>query len=181
MKKQLIIICLLFTSSLLSFLESTAQNSLKIDPKSTITFAIKNSGITVEGSFTGLVLNVQFEDNQLDKATISASVDANTINTGIEMRDAHLRKPDYFDTKNFPRITMESVSFTKEGASYKGIFKLTIKGITRQVVLPFTLEKTTTTAVFKGSFTINRLDFKVGSSSWILSNNVTIYLDIHTK
>jgi polyisoprenoid-binding protein YceI len=75
---------------------------------------------------------------------------------------------------------MSSTTYiTKEiGGTFKGIFALTIKGTTKMVPVVFSFTEIADKAKFTGSFTINRLDFKVGSSSFILSDDVTINIEV---
>ncbi len=153
-----------------------AQTPLKV-VSSAITFTIKNAGLTVNGSFSGLEADIRFSPTEYKVSTIKASVNANTIKTGIDARDNHLKKAEYFDAANFPKITMESSFFGKEGNRYIGYFKLTIKGITKDIIVPFTFENN----VLKGSFTIDRRHFKVGGNSMILGDNVKVDLLINTK
>lgn len=155
---------------------SFAQTPLKV-VSSAITFTIKNAGLKVNGSFSALEADIRFSPTEFKASTIKASVNANTIKTGIEARDNHLKKAEYFDAVNFPKITIESSFFGKEGNRFIGYFKLTIKGITKDISVPFTFENN----VFKGSFTIDRRHFKVGGNSMILGDNVTVDLLINTK
>src|SRR5258708_5401667 len=87
-----------------------------VDNGSSITFKIKNFGINTNGSFTGLQGNIKFDINHLDEANFDLSIDASTVNTGIDMRDNHLRNDSYFDVKNYPHIHFVS---TKVAPSYK--------------------------------------------------------------
>ena len=170
--KSILQVAILLLLAHLSF----AQTPLKV-VSSTITFTIKNAGLKVNGSFSGLEADIRFSPSEYKASTIKASVNANTIKTGIEARDNHLKKAEYFDAVNFPKITMESSFFGKEGNRFIGYFKLTIKGITRDISVPFTFENN----VLKGSFTIDRRHFKVGGNSMILGDNVTVDLLINTK
>ncbi|TAE13104.1 MAG: YceI family protein [Bacteroidetes bacterium] len=138
-------------------------------------FVIKNAGFNVDGSFKGLTYTLKFDEGGANDV-INASVDASTINTNNNARDKHLRKSDYFDVEKYPKISLKSVSFTKVSAGkYKGTFKLTIKATTKTVEIPFTFDKGT----FVGELTINRLDYGVGESSWVLSNDVKIKVKIN--
>lgn len=75
---------------------------------------------------------------------------------------------------------MRATLFGKEeDGSFRGYFKLTIKGKTKDVLVPFTFTEKDGKAIIKGSFTINRLDFGVGESSMILSNNATIIIEVN--
>jgi polyisoprenoid-binding protein YceI len=143
--------------------------------KWSITFQAKNMGITVDGTITGLQADVQFNPANLDASTIQASVDANTVNTDNSSRDEHLKGDGFFDVAHYPKITIKSVSFKhKSGNNYTGKFNLTIKNKTKTVDIPFTCIEKDNLTTFKGTFKINRLDFGIGDSSLILSDEVTI-------
>ncbi|WP_164851424.1 YceI family protein, partial [Larkinella soli] len=63
----------------------------------------------------------------------------------------------------------------KEGRNrYTGWFQLTIKGITRDVMIPFTRIRLRSAVRYQGRFTLNRLDFGVGESSMLLDRDVTV-------
>lgn len=144
---------------------------------SAITFKIKNAGMTTDGSFTGLEAELKFDPLKPEEVSIKASVNSATINTGNNGRDGHLSKPDYFDVAKYPKITLQSVKVEKTGPiSFNGTFKLTLKGVTKEVKFPFMFMKTNEKTQFKGSFTINRLDYGVGEDSFTLSNTATISL-----
>ncbi|WP_259065575.1 YceI family protein [Mucilaginibacter sp. X4EP1] len=145
---------------------------------STISFKIKNLGINTNGTISGLQANVKFNPADLASGTLDASVDANTINTDNSMRDEHLRKEEFFDPAHYPKITLKSVSFKQKGGNnYSGIFSLTIKGKTRQVEIHFTYIDKGSSIAFNGIFKLNRLDFGIGGSSLVMSNEVTVTVD----
>lgn len=146
---------------------------------SSITFKIKNAGLTVDGSFTGLEAEIKFNQLKPEESTIKASVNSKSVNTGNNMRDEHIRKPEYFDVDKFPKITLQSTKIEKTGPiTFKGTFNLTMKGVTKVVVIPFTFMKLPEKTEFKGSFQINRRDYGVGENSMTLSDNATINLSI---
>jgi len=153
-----------------------------VDNGSTIQFKIKNFGINTGGSFTGLQGNIIFDINHLNDASFDVSIDANTINTGIDMRDNHLRNDSYFDVKNYSRIHFVSTKVTpstKAGILF--IFgKLTIKNQTKDISFPFTATATNDGYLFKGVFNINRRDFGVGGSS-IISDDLEVQLSVLAK
>jgi polyisoprenoid-binding protein YceI len=146
--------------------------------RSAIAFRIKNMGIGVDGAIGGLQADVRFNPTNFESSTIEASAEAITINTDNSSRDDHLKGEDFFDVAHYPKITIKSVSFKhKGGNNYTGQFNLTIKGKTKLIEIPFTYTEKSTTAAFKGSFKLNRLDFGVGDSSLILSDDVTVTID----
>jgi len=147
--------------------------------KATVMFTIRNAGLNVEGSFQGFVGELNFDPKAPEKGTLLASVEANTLDTGIGLRNSHLRKADYFDVATYPRISLKSVKMTRQsGNKYEGTFALTLKGTTRTVAVPFTFLEMGDKSTFSGQFTINRLDYKVGGKSLLMSNDVTIQIDL---
>ncbi len=172
-----IIIVLVF--SLLNFF-GFAQNTEWLVSSSKITFKIKNAGFTVDGDISGLKAKINFDATKSYSNSIEATAEAKTINTGNSSRDGHLKKDDYFGVDKFSIISIAGATFAKQtDGSFKGYFKLTIKNVTKDVVIPFTFIEKEGKANFKGVFTINRLDFGVGESSMILSNTVTVTMDVN--
>jgi polyisoprenoid-binding protein YceI len=146
---------------------------------SAITFKIKNAGLNVDGSFTGLEADIKFNPLKPEETLIKASVNSKSVNTGNNMRDEHLRKPEYFDVDKFPKILLQSTKIEKTGpVTFKGTFNLTMKGITKEVIIPFTFMKIPEKTELKGSFSINRRDFGIGGKSISMSDNVTIGLSV---
>ncbi len=167
-----------FALALLPFFFVLDNTTWKVK-SSAITFKIKNAGLTVDGTFSGLEADIQFNPLKPAEANITASVNTKSVNTGNDMRDEHIRKPEYFDAEKFPKITLQSTKIEKTGPiTYKGTFNLTIKGATKEVIIPFNFLKIPEKTEFKGSFSINRRDYGVGGSSISMADNATITLDI---
>ncbi|TAG53884.1 MAG: YceI family protein [Cytophagales bacterium] len=172
MKMKLIIIAHFFM-----LFELKAQQPLKIK-SSNISFVIKNAGLKVNGTFSDLVASIYLDENNISEAKISASVASKTIQTGVNARDKHLKKEDYFDVENFPLISLNLVNkITKKEGIYYANFELSIKKTKKVFIIPFTFSN----HVLKSSFEINRRNFDVGGSSWILSDFVLINIDILTE
>lgn len=149
---------------------------------SRVSFVIKNFGTTVAGAMKGLKGSIEFEANNISIARFDVTLDANTIDTGIHMRDNHLRKKDYFDVVRFPLIRFVStkVSATKTG---EGMVTgtLTIKKTSKEITFPFNYKQAGGTPQFTGEFAINRRDFNVGGSSMTMGDEVKIFLNVSTS
>ena len=147
------------------------------------TFKIKNAGITVDGSFSDLQADIKFDPKNLDKSILKASVGVASINTGIKKRDKDLQMTKYFNVEKYPRIKMTSRKIKHvEKNKYKGAFDLTIKGVTKQIEIPFTYTSTNENeGTFSAEFTVNRRDFGVGSKSLILSDEATVSIEVVVK
>ena len=171
---------MMLTASLLFSLVLSAQEYKPVDDSSSVGFGIKNFGVTVSGTVKGLKGNIHYEPGNLATAAVSVSVDARTINTGIDMRDNHLKKDDFFYVDSFPTITFKSTKVTpsnKDG--YLFIFgDLRIKGVTKPVSFPFQATPNGEGYTFTGTFTINRRDFEVGGSSISMSDQAKVTLKI---
>jgi polyisoprenoid-binding protein YceI len=155
-----------------------AQQYRPVDEKSDIKFTIRNFGFNTEGSLKGLKGAIQFNPSSLAGSSFNVSVDVNTINTGIDARDKHLKGDEYFDAGRFPVISFVSTAITSDNNGYKVTGTLTIKGVSKTIAFPFTVSNSGSTLVFAGSFTINRRDFGVGGSSAVLSNSVAVDLKV---
>lgn len=157
-----------------------AQKYTPIDADSKVSFLIKNFGLKVDGHFKGIKGSISFNPSALNNSAFNITVNANTVDTDIKARDKHLRKVDYFDVENFPFISFVSTKISKASTASKYIIagNLTIKGTTRPIEFDFTATPLNEGFNFKGTFTVNRRDFKVGGNSLSLSDNLTVNLDI---
>ena len=168
--------------AIISAVYSGIVNAQSPVTRSVITFEIKNLGINTGGSFSGLAAKSHFTPTNLNASTIEASIDVATINTGNTGKDEHLRSEDFFDATRYPKISLKSIAFKhKSGNNYIGTFILNIKDKSKQIEMPFTYLEKENTIEFKGTFKISRLDFRVGSSSMVLSDEVTINIDCEQK
>src|SRR5205085_12458835 len=79
-----------------------------VDADEAVTFTIKNFGINTNGEFKGLRGTIKWDASNPAASIFNVTVDAKTINTGIDMRDSHLSKEEYFNVEKFPVITFTS-------------------------------------------------------------------------
>jgi polyisoprenoid-binding protein YceI len=170
----------IFSTLLLLSATVFAQKYTPLDAESTVQFVIKNFGIKVDGELKGIKGSIRFDPSELNNSNFNVSVNTNTINTDNTARDKHLKKTDYFNVAQFPLISFVSSKITQRATAgqYKVAGNLTIKGTTKPIEFDFTANPTNKGFQFKGAFTINRRDFKVGGSSLPLSDNLTVQLDI---
>jgi polyisoprenoid-binding protein YceI len=155
------------------------QQTYKIESsKSKVEFKIKNAGINVDGSMAGVSGSIVFSPSALDKSSVQVQLSASTLSTGIAGRDSHLKKEEYFNVKTYPTIQFVSKVFKKTATGFLVTGILTIKGKSKEVDIAFTFKEFPNSAQFEGSVEINRLDFGVGSSSWVLSDVAKISLNI---
>ena len=158
-----------------------SQNFRPLDAGSFITFKIKNFGLSVEGSFTGLKGTIQFDPNDLAASKFDVSIKAASINTGIKLRDKHLKKEEYFNAENFSEIRFVSthIEASTQTRTYFITGKLTLKKTTKEIRFEFTMQKQSEGLLFKGEFPLNRRDYEIGGNSFSLSDVLTVYLNVN--
>lgn len=157
-----------------------AQNYSPVDAGSEVKFLIKNFGLNVTGSFKGLQGTVVFDPANPAAASVDVSVDAATVNTSNNARDKHLKKEEYFDVAKYPKLTFVSlkISATGKPGMYNMEGYLSIKGTAKLVSFPFTAATVANGYRLTGQFRIKRRDFKVGGGSWVLSDDLTVLLNV---
>ncbi len=106
---------------------------------------------------------------------MNAKISVASIFTDSEARDEHLLESDYFNIKKYPEIVFESNAIEKITAS-KYLLKgfITIKGIRKRIETTLNVTTSKTTVTFLTDFSLNRRDFDVGGSSFVLSKEVNI-------
>jgi polyisoprenoid-binding protein YceI len=90
----------------------------------------------VRGSFGRWSGTIQVPDGDFSKATVSVAIDASSIDTGVADRDKHLKSADFFDVETHPELRFIGKRVQpRSGAEIDVVGDLTIKGITREVIL----------------------------------------------
>jgi polyisoprenoid-binding protein YceI len=131
--------------------------------KSSLTFKVTVENQTVNGKFPGFGALIRFDPADLAGSSAKITMDTTGIRTNHTIRDAMLLKPAWFNVLDYPQAKFQCDRFVGTGpGKFVCEGKLTIKGISRPVNLPFTLAIKSNRAFMKGKATIRRLDFKVG-------------------
>lgn len=159
---------------------------------SEISFKVKHLVITtVTGKFKNFSGKVVATNDDFTGAQIEFSADVNSIDTGAEARDGHLKSPDFFDAAAFPEISFKSTGFSRKGDNYELVGDLTIKGVTKSVSLDVEYLGTNkdpfygkTKAGFELNGKIQRKDFGLQwdvlteTGGAVVSNDVKLHLNI---
>ncbi|HXB45736.1 MAG TPA: YceI family protein [Puia sp.] len=124
-------------------------------------YSIKFSGDNASGIFKGLKGTVNFDDANLASSKFDVAVDVATINTGSGMKNIHAKSDKWFDAEKYPTISFTSSSITKTSAGYEAKGRLTMHGVTKDFIIPFSFTKNGNDGGFASSFDINRLDFNM--------------------
>ncbi|HEY8692268.1 MAG TPA: YceI family protein [Chloroflexota bacterium] len=142
--------------------------SWTVDPNHTqVEFSAKHMGImTVKGHFTGVQATIDFNEDDFTASSVAATIDAGTLTTNDERRDAHLKSPDFLNVEQFPTIAFRSARIEHAAHDqYKMTGDLTIRNVTRPVTLDVVYSGQgkdpmgNVHAGFSASTTINRKDW----------------------
>ena len=176
----------LLASALLVSAASFAQVNWSLDKAHTkVGFVATHLMVAeVSGDFKKYDIKLTSKDETFVDASVEVTIDVNSVSTDQTDRDAHLKRDDMFDAAKYPTITFKSTSFKKvEGKKYKVAGNLTIKGVTKPVVLDVTLlgvidhpMNKKRDAGFKFTTTVKRTDFGVSNfPDSVIGEDITIF------
>jgi polyisoprenoid-binding protein YceI len=135
-----------------------------------ITFKTNGTFGEINGSFSGFKATIKFDEDNLGTSSIAAYIDPKTIETGVSLRNSHLsEKEEYLNGSKYPLASFTSKQIQKTTTGYRAIGDMTIKGVTKLIEIPFTFTKDAAGGVFKGQFSLNALDYKVGTDSKLVA------------
>lgn len=162
-----------------------------IDPTHTIVgFSARHlMAARVRGSFKTFSGAIQIAERP-EESSVTVSIDAGSIDTGVEDRDNHLRSPDFLDVENYPNLEFSSTAVRSTSDGYEVDGELTIRGTSQPVTLrmqylgvmndPWGNEK----AMFSATTTIDREDFgltwnaPLEAGGWLVGKKVEIELEV---
>lgn len=108
---------------------------------SVIGFSIRHFEISwVRGRFKDFVGTINYDESDVTKSSVEFTAKIESIDTGVQNRDAHLRTADFFDAAKFPDMTFKSTRVERKGKDQYVLHgDFTLKGVTKQISFPFTL------------------------------------------
>jgi polyisoprenoid-binding protein YceI len=166
MKKLLVLIAVS-----LAYTTTFAQTWTLDKAHAKLGFAVEHMLVSdVEGAFKSFDAKVTSSKEDFSDAVIELTADAGSVSTESEMRDNHIKGPDFFDVAKYPSLTFKSQSLKKvDGKKYKMAGLLTFHGVTKPVELDVTFNGTNSNAKkviagFKVTGSLKRSDFGIGNS-----------------
>lgn len=161
-----------------------------LDPThSQVEFSVKHMMFTtVRGQFSGIEGTVELDQDNPSASSVRVDIDADTIDTRVEDRDAHLRSGDFLDVERHPKLTFRSKEVrglvVEPGAEFEIVGDLTLRGVTREVILAARFEGTGTDpwggtrAGFSASTKIDRRDFDLTWNQALETGGVLVGHDV---
>ncbi len=175
------------SSSASSSSETVAVTTWTVDKSATtIAFSTTFSGEAINGGFGSYTTNIAFDPEQLNRSHVKVTIDLSSVNSGDADRDGTLKSDAFFNIAATPKAVFEAASFTKTDATHfvaRG--KLTMRGTTRPLDLPFTLNIDSGVATMSGTVDLDRTAFGVGTGDWAKTDSVpakvTVTINLKAK
>lgn len=165
--KKAVVLVLSLLASVSSFAQTWSVDKAHAKVNFTVTHLMLSE---VDGTFKTFDAKLTSSKEDFSDAVFELTIDAKSVNTNQENRDAHLNRADMFDTEKYPTITFKSTGIKSVGPKkFQLTGDLTIKGVTKPVTVDLTLVGTGANRQgkklvgFKASGTINRTAFGVGA------------------
>ena len=154
------------SAALLAAHPAVAQQKL-VPAQSEVQFTARQMGVPLEGHFKKFDAQVSFDPAKLATSKIVFTVDTGSATMGSRETDAELPKATWFNVPQFPQATFQSSAIKALGAGkFEVTGKLSIKGLSRDVVVPVTLVQNGATTLATGALPLKRLAFKIGENEW---------------
>lgn len=159
---------------------------------SEIQFSAKHMMIaTVRGKFAQFSGTIEADDQNPAAAQVQVEIEAASIDTGNEQRDAHLRSADFLNVEQYPSITFKSTKVERVNGEQGRLYgELTIRDVTKPVVLEVEyagMAKSpwgTTSAGFSAHTKINRKDWGLNwnvaleTGGWLVSDEIKVAIEV---
>jgi polyisoprenoid-binding protein YceI len=141
------------------------------DPaKSTLQFTFSQAGAKNQGRFTRFPVSFDFSPANPAAGHLEVTIEMSSVDTGDKERDDTLRGDDLFAAGKFPQAHFSATRFNKTASGFEALGKLTIRGVTHDLSVPFTFRTVTengaVVAYMEGRTSLRRLDYGVGQGDW---------------
>jgi cytochrome b561 len=156
----------------------TAPEWILVPEDSYAEFTVTVQGGPFTGKFTGMNGSIHFSPDDLGGSQAHIGVAIASAASGSAERDDSMKLPAWLDATSFPESRFLATDFTHKGGNdYNIAGVLTLRGVTKPIEFPATIEISTDengnkVAKMNGTFTINRLDFGVGQGEWAATDMV---------
>jgi polyisoprenoid-binding protein YceI len=163
---------------------SQANETFKIDPShSTIAFGVRHMLGTAKGKFSKFKGTIVLDRDHSEQSSVTVTIDAASIDTGITKRDEHLRE-ELFNVAKYPEITFKSRRVKQTGANAGEITgDLTMRGVTRAIILSVQLEggrwRVTTAPLKRSQFGL--VFSKSAETVSMISDEVAVEIEIESR
>ena len=148
-----------------------------LDPaKSTLEFTFTQAGAKNHGHFGRFPVTFDFSADNLAASHLEVTIEMTSFTTGDQERDETVRGDELLAVAKYPQAHYSATQFTRTATGFEAAGKLTLRGVTRDVRVPFTFRTATENGAavgyMNGGTTLHRLDFGVGQGDWKATDQV---------
>lgn len=153
-----------------------------VERSSSLTFATTWGDEAIQGRFERWSADIVFSPEALDRSKVVVSIDMASATSGDEQRDASLPSSDWFDVAANPKATFTATRFEKTGdGRYVARGRLTLRGVSRPLNLPFRLKIDGDTAQVSGVTSLDRTTFGVGQGEWASTDQIPARVSVRVS
>jgi polyisoprenoid-binding protein YceI len=149
--------------------------------KSRLGFAGSENGSAFTGSFGKFSGTIVFDPADPAAGHADVTMATASATTGDQQKDGALPDSDWFAVDKYPEAHFVATGFKATGSGYEALGTLTIRGVAKPVILPFTLVLAGGTAKAEGTLPIIRTDFGVGQGAWSTAQYVALQVEVSFK
>ncbi len=160
--------------------QAQAKPAQLVPAQSELNFTSKQMGVPVDGKFKRFDAQLNFDPKKPETGKVAFTIDLGSVSLGAPELEGELAKAPWFDSKKTPQASFQSTAVKAAGpGKFEVAGKLTIKGQTRDIVVPITLAQAGATSTATGGFVLKRLEFKIGDGEW--ADTSMVANDVHVK
>jgi len=132
----------------------------------TLEFSATQAGAKFTGAFRRFQVKFDFDPSNAAHGSLDVAVETPSIDTQDTERDEILRSRDFFWTAQHPQAVFHAERFEPDGAGFRALGELTIRGTTKPAAVRFTLAPAGLASIMKGTANLRRLAFDLGQGEW---------------
>lgn len=150
--------------------------------QSELSFTSRQMGVPVDGRFKRFDAQLSFDPKKPETGKVAFSIDLASVSLGAPELEGELAKAPWFDSKKMPQANFQSTAVKATGpGKFEVAGKLTIKGQTRDIVVPIALSQAGPATTAVGGFVLKRLEFKIGDGEWADTSMVANEVQVRFK
>jgi polyisoprenoid-binding protein YceI len=150
-----------------SFSAHAVEYKAVVPEKSQVTFTSKQMGVPVDGSFKKFTAALNFDPAKPEAGKAQIEIDLASVDAGSKDANDEVVGKGWFNVREFPKAKFVADSVKALGNNrFEARGKLSIKGKTKDVVVPFGYKPDGANAVLEGSIPLVRTQFGIGEGQW---------------
>lgn len=167
---------------LLSLAAQAADLNHMVAEKSRLSFVFRQMNVPVEGRFRKFDAQIGMDSAKPESGKVRVDVDLASVDAGSSDADSEVKGRQWFNVAAFPQASFVATGIKALGGGrYEARGSLSIKGISREVIAPFSVRSDPAGAWAEGGFSLPRLQFRIGEGEWSDTDTVADAVQVKFK